>query len=226
MGRLFQLSGFHVLPMCYGILCYRIRVGGCRWELPMRTMSSLRADAPEISLTTDLMFSRCMTDETSDVEQSVVSTPVSNPPATANFGEFYDREFTGQVHRATLLIGSIETAHDVVHDAFVHVFKRWDSIAQPGAYLNRAVLNGCRDLARRRAVASNAVLHFVPPEVDEHDPLWDALRHLPFNHRAAVVLRYYHQLSENEIAAQLGCRPGSVEPWIQRGLRTLRKELS
>lgn len=56
-------------------------------------------------------------------------------------------------------------------------------------------------------------------------PLYDALAALPFNHRAAVVLRFYQQFTDTEIADLLHCRPGSVGPWIQRGLRRLRKEL-
>ncbi|HEY7069403.1 MAG TPA: sigma factor-like helix-turn-helix DNA-binding protein, partial [Acidimicrobiales bacterium] len=69
-----------------------------------------------------------------------------------------------------------------------------------------------------------------PLLVDRGDPedehLWDALNQLPFNHRAALVLRYYHQLPEREIADLIGCRPGSVGPWIRRGLERLRKDLS
>jgi len=165
-----------------------------------------------------------MRSETSNVDMGVVPAP-SSIEAREGFAEFYHREMAGQVRRAALLTGSPESAHDVVHDAFVEVFRRWDTVAMPGAYLNRAVLNRCRDLARRRKVAS-AVFQVDTAPSPDYDPLWDALGHLSFNHRAAVVLRYYLQLTEAEIAAQLGCRPGSVGPWIQRGLRTLRKELS
>ncbi|MGH9231621.1 MAG: RNA polymerase sigma factor [Acidimicrobiales bacterium] len=49
---------------------------------------------------------------------------------------------------------------------------------------------------------------------------------MPFNHRAVIVLRFYHDLTEQEIAQLIGCRPGSVGPWIQRGLRKLRKALA
>lgn len=53
----------------------------------------------------------------------------------------------------------------------------------------------------------------------------DAVQRLPFNQRAAIVLRYYHRMTEREIAAALGCRSGSVGPWLHRGLRRLREEL-
>ena len=55
--------------------------------------------------------------------------------------------------------------------------------------------------------------------------LWDAVQRLPFNQRAAIMLRCYHRITEQEIAAALGCRSGSVGPWLHRGLRRLREEL-
>jgi RNA polymerase sigma factor (sigma-70 family) len=66
----------------------------------------------------------------------------------------------------------------------------------------------------------------VPTGDAEDEHLWDALQKLPFNHRAVLVLRYYHQLTDREIATTLRCRVGSVGPWLQRGLRALRKDLS
>ena len=57
------------------------------------------------------------------------------------------------------------------------------------------------------------------------DMLDDVLARLPFNHRAAVVLRYWGGLTTNEIAKELGCAPGSVGPWIDRALEKMRKEL-
>ena len=125
-----------------------------------------------------------------------------------------------------LILCSREAAEDAVHDAFVSVYQRWDELDLPGAYLERAVLNRCRDIERRRVVAQRHVKS-VSAEVPAQDaPLFDALGRLKFNHRAAIVLRYYHQLTEAEIASALGCRPGSVGPWIHRGLRQLSKELS
>ncbi|MDQ3544562.1 MAG: hypothetical protein M3431_11975, partial [Actinomycetota bacterium] len=67
------------------------------------------------------------------------------------FGEFYRRELDAQVRRAALLLGSDELANDVVHDAFAAVYRRWDSLDEPGPYLNVAVLNGCRGIHRRRS---------------------------------------------------------------------------
>lgn len=59
-----------------------------------------------------------------------------------------------------------------------------------------------------------------------NDVVHDALRALPFNQRAAVVLRFYGRLTVAEIAEALGCPPGSVGPWIHRALQTLPRTLS
>jgi RNA polymerase sigma factor (sigma-70 family) len=142
------------------------------------------------------------------------------------FVALYERELGLQVRRAALLVGSQETAHDLVHDAFVELYRRWDAVRDPGPYLGRAVLNRCRDHTRRASTRARRLPLLVDRGAADDEVLWDALNELPFNHRAALVLRYYHQLSDREIAAVIGCRPGSVGPWIHRGLKRLRKDLS
>lgn len=146
----------------------------------------------------------------------------------AAFSSFYRSELAGQVRRVWLLIGDNEAANDIVHDAMVAVYKRWLTLDQPGAYLNQSVLNGCRDSGRRQASRGRLLQRLRPLEIAsvEHDPLVDVLAKLPFNHRAAIVLRYYASFSTDEIAAALSCAPGSVGPWIDRGLAAMRKELS
>lgn len=146
--------------------------------------------------------------------------------AGAGFTDFYEREIDRQTRRAMLMLGSREAAQDAVHDAFVAVYQRWSRLESPGPYLERVVLNRCRDVGRRGQLARRHANQHASDVPAADAPLFDALATLPFNHRAAVVLRYYHQCTEAEIAALLGCRPGSVGPWIQRGLHRLAKELS
>ena len=76
---------------------------------------------------------------------------------------------------------------------FVEVFQKWDGgIAEPGAYLQRAVVNRCRDALRRTRVARRYRRLVRPEDVPAIDaPMYDALATLPFKHRTAVVLRYY-----------------------------------
>jgi RNA polymerase sigma factor (sigma-70 family) len=159
-------------------------------------------------------------------DPSVPSTPSGSGGYVGTFSDFYERELAGQMRRAVLLLGSREAAEDVVHESFVALYKRWRDLDSPGPYLERVVLNGCRDVYRRRLVAGRYLSRMYQEQPPVDAPLFDALSRLPFNHRAAVVLRYYHQYTEAEISAVLGCRPGSVGPWIQRALRQLAKELS
>ena len=161
------------------------------------------------------------------MEQAAEASAGRHPAAT-DFATFYAKELDGQVRRAFLLVGSNEAANDVVHDAFVAVYRRWDQLDNPGPYLNRVVLNGCRELARQRGRHERALrrVRTVDDEFDASDTLDDVLKGLPFNHRAAIVLRFYGQLSVAEIADALGARPGSVGPWIERGLKKMRRALS
>jgi len=149
-------------------------------------------------------------------------------PAAPSFADLYRAEVAGQVRRAALIVGSSELANDVVHDAFVEVYRRWDQLDRPGPYLNRAVLNRCRDAARRQRRHLRLLPRLVTTGVEswESDSIAPLLTRLPFNQRAAVVLRFYVGMSNVEIAQALHCPPGSVGPWIDRALKHLRKELS
>lgn len=144
----------------------------------------------------------------------------------ADFSAFYESELPGQLRSATLILGSRASAADAVHDAFTEVLQAWERIDRPGAYLQRTVINRCRDVLRRQQVADQRLHLLVDRDTPEIDaPLYDALAVLPFNHRAAVILRFYLELSEAEIAQHLECAPGSVGPWIRRGLDRLAQEL-
>jgi RNA polymerase sigma factor (sigma-70 family) len=145
-----------------------------------------------------------------------------------SFDDFYRSELDRQVRRAYLLIGSADLADDIVHDAMVGMYRRWSDIDQPAAYLNRAVLNGCRDVGRRAARQRRLMRRISerPDESTPRDVLDDVLAGLPFQQRAAVVLRYYESRTTAEIAQMLGCAPGSVGPWIDRALIAMRKALA
>ena len=132
------------------------------------------------------------------------------------------------VRLAHLLTGSPELAEDIVHDAFAACAGRWSTLEVPEAYLRRAVTNQARRAARQtgrdrdktarlgRTVPLSAGL----PELDE---TWALLCALPERQRMALVLRFYEDLSEAEIARLLECRPGTVKSLIHRGLAKVRK---
>lgn len=145
------------------------------------------------------------------------------------FASFYADEFPGQVRRARFILGASGAAEDVVHQAFVEVWGRWDSLRDPGPYLNRCVVNGARSQHRsltRRSLLAERMAQAALSSSPEIEILDDVLNDLPFNHRAAIVLRYYGGLRDAEIADAMRCPTGSVGPWIHRGLQQLRKELS
>ena len=147
---------------------------------------------------------------------------------SADFDSFYRAEVVGQVRRAALLVGSDDAANDIVQDAFANMYRRWAEIADPAPYLNRAVLNGCRDRARRGQRYLRLVdrLRTTAPLSGEPEIVSDLLGRLSFNQRAAVVLRFYVGFSTDEIATALDCPRGSVGPWIDRALNNMRRELS
>lgn len=143
---------------------------------------------------------------------------------TVSFSDFYAAEMPGQVRRAALMVGSSELAQDLVHDVFVEIYSRWDSLDNPGPYLNRSVLNQCRDVGRARTRRTRLSSRLRPDlEVWDEEPIADLLDGLPFNQRAVVVLRFFVGLNNVEIAETLDCPPGSVGPWITRALEHLRK---
>lgn len=127
------------------------------------------------------------------------------PSAAVGFPDFYRAELAGQVRRAFLMLGDNEQANDVVSEAMAGVYRNWGALDTPGAYLNRAVLNGCRDVGRRRASSRRLLQRMTQVDASavSNEVLTDVLAALPFNHRAAVVLRYYAGYTTGEIADAL-----------------------
>ncbi|MCA1692483.1 MAG: SigE family RNA polymerase sigma factor [Acidimicrobiales bacterium] len=136
--------------------------------------------------------------------------------------ELYRREYAPMVRLAHLITGSNEAAEDVVQDSFVRVYRNWDRAEQPGAYLRTVVVNRCRSWQTRRAMERERQPRPPVAVVDaEGRELLDALARLGPRQRAALVLRFYSDMSEAETARLLGCRPGTVKSLVHRGLRQL-----
>ena len=141
------------------------------------------------------------------------------PPVT--FEALYLAEYRPMVRLAYVMVDG--SAEEVVQDAFARVYERWGSIDRPAAYLRTCVVNGSRALLRRRRLAVWRRPDPVPESMEPAaDHILDALAALPPRRRAAVVLRYYEDLSEAEIAAVLGVRPGTVKSMLHRSLLQLR----
>lgn len=135
------------------------------------------------------------------------------------------------VRLALLLVDDRETAEDVVQDAFAALHRRWSYIATPEAavgYLRTSVINTSRSVLRRRRTVRS---HPWPDAsrwseegadsgvliADDHREVLVALRRLPVRQREVIVLRYWSELSEAEIAAALGISVGSVKSSASRG---------
>lgn len=137
--------------------------------------------------------------------------------------DLYEREFRGLVRLAYVLVDTEAEAEEVVQEAFAKLLVRWSSVRNPGAYLRRSVLNGCRDIQRRRATRR---AHPDDPEVavdPEVDHVLDAIRSLSPKRREVVVLRYYEDLTIDQIAEVLRTRPGTVKSLLHRALKELEK---
>jgi RNA polymerase sigma-70 factor (sigma-E family) len=143
------------------------------------------------------------------------------------FDDVFDKESASLVRLATLLTGSFAVAEEVVQEAFVGLLRRWATVDAPAAYLRTAVLNGCRSHGRRLAVARRHAPRFEPVAATDGEPdvMQDAVARLPHRQRTAVVLRYWLDLSERDIADHLGCRPGTVKSLLSRALDSLREEV-
>jgi RNA polymerase sigma-70 factor (sigma-E family) len=152
-------------------------------------------------------------------------TPAEPAYVEATFEALYADEVDAMARLAFLLVGSEEQAEELVHDAFARLYERWDRVDNPGGYLRTCVVNGCKDRLRRRGVERRHPAVSSGPSELEADHLADVLASLPYRQRAAVVLRYYEDRSEADIADLLGVRPGTVKSLLHRGLATLRKEI-
>lgn len=154
---------------------------------------------------------------------NVVDLPGAAWPA--DFVDLYQDRFTPMVRYAYLLVGNTEVAEELVQEAFLLVRRNWQRAEYPKAYLRTTVTNLCRSHHRRKALELRR-----RPQPADHvelgaDEMWDAIATLPFRQRAVVVLRFYEDLPEAQIAELLGCATGTVASSLHRGLAKLRKQL-
>jgi RNA polymerase sigma-70 factor (sigma-E family) len=142
------------------------------------------------------------------------------------------------VRLATLLTRDSSVAEELVQDAFVALHRRWPSLDDPGAahgYLRTAVVNNARSALRHRGVEER---HRQPGPAEPAGPeeravqatedarVMAALRGLSRRQQEVLVLRYYADLSEQDIATTLGMTRGAVKSHAHRGLAALRQALA
>ena len=148
--------------------------------------------------------------------------------ASTNIADLYRSHGDRLRRTAYLATGSREVAEDLVQEAFLRVQQRWDHLDEPAAYLRVVVVNLCLSWQNRAGVERRQLASSAPAPVDEPaiDETWDLLAHLPRDQRVVLVLRYYDDLTTDEIGRVLDVNPATVRTRLHRALSRLRRELS
>ena len=166
--------------------------------------------------------------------QSMVVTRVRSDAATDEFTQMYAAYHAEALRLAYLLCGDRFRAEDAVAEAFVKVYRqmRRGGVEQPRAYLRRAVVNEINSRFRRLAIERREAvrrsgdargLRGAAEDIADTDQIFAALRHLPTRQRQVVVLRFYEDLLEKDIAEVMGISVGTVKSTLHRGLERLRE---
>ena len=144
-----------------------------------------------------------------------------------SFDEFYANTWPHAFRLAALMTHDTEAGADIAQDVFANMSRRWETIERPDAYLQRGLTNACSNWKRNARTAARKQHLLVARHETEVtlDALATAVARLPFRQRAVVVLRYYADLSEAEIAKALSCRPGTVKSLTFRALASLSREI-
>jgi RNA polymerase sigma-70 factor (sigma-E family) len=154
----------------------------------------------------------------------------------------YQAHALGLTRLAHIMLGDRGAAEDVVQEAFCGLYRRWPKLADQARalpYVRSSVLNGCRSVLRRRPAqeAASQQSRAVPAEAfapsaetsvlsgEDAREVMRAVRTLPDRQREALVLRFYLDLSDTEIARAMGISPGSVRSNVHRALAALGRSL-
>jgi RNA polymerase sigma factor (sigma-70 family) len=143
---------------------------------------------------------------------------------------FYAEHRIDAARWAVALTGRRDVGEDLAQEALVRTADRLPTIDNPGAYLRRTVVNLCRSW-HRSSVREQRRVDLVhagrPASVSAtSNEMLDSLARLPYKQRAAVVLRYWGDWDDAQIAEAIGCRPASVRVLLHRGVAALRTELT
>ena len=169
--------------------------------------------------------------------QTLVAGRVATGAASDEFTQVYAAHHAEVLRLAYLLCGDAHRAEDAVAEAFVRVYRqmRKGGVDHPRAYLRRAVINEVNSRFRRLAIERREASRRSGDDrgsrtTEEHlvdtDEVFTALRTLPERQRTALVLRFYSDLPEREIAEAMGISVGTVKSTLSRGLERLRATLA
>jgi RNA polymerase sigma-70 factor (sigma-E family) len=176
------------------------------------------------------------TDVRVGAEREVGRTERSERLEGGRLEELYRRHGLEAGRLAYLLTGDRALAEDLVQEAFVRLSGRLVQYRDPagfGGYLFRTVVNLANSHHRRRQVEQRYLARVVeptavadgPPDVGVRFAMRDALLRLPVRQRAAVVLRYYLDMTDVQVAETMRCPVGTAKSLIHRGVEALRQEV-
>jgi RNA polymerase sigma-70 factor (sigma-E family) len=168
------------------------------------------------------------------VPRQLSASAASGDAVTVDFDEFVHTRGRSLLHSAYLLTGNLADAEDLVQSALTKTYQAWDRIEDRKAldgYVRRAMVNTHISWWRRRKVDEYPT-DDVPdrPVADsavsseQHDALRRAIERLPHRMRAAVVLRFFEDMSEAEVAQVLGVSQGTVKSTVSRAVAKLRSD--
>jgi RNA polymerase sigma-70 factor (ECF subfamily) len=162
--------------------------------------------------------------------KEVVETEVVDEPRS--FEAFFAAEHARLFGALCLVTGDRHEAEEVMQDAFLRLWERWDRVAEvddPSAYLFRTAMNVFRNRYRRAALALRKTVSIAPTEdalatIEDRDVVVRALRDLTPDQRAAVVLTGYVGLTSEEAGKVLGMRAGTVRTLATRARAAIREK--
>jgi RNA polymerase sigma-70 factor (sigma-E family) len=157
---------------------------------------------------------------------------VSGVTVDEGFREFVELRYGELLRIAYLLTGSAHAAEDLLQSSLLQVMRRWKRVDDPIAYVRRTMINQHVSVWRRHG-ARELLTSFVPERpvrdpaelVSDRQALFAAMRQLTPRTRAVIVLRYWADLPEAEVADLLGCSVGTVKSRASRGLARVREAL-
>ena len=152
---------------------------------------------------------------------------------TSDYPSFYVATWSRLVRTTYAICGDRQLAEDAAQTAFAHAYASWARVQRADdsmAYVRRIAVNAALKQQQKAYRRRESVMDVLPEraaaagedELVNHDEVWRALQGLPPRQRAVVVLRYYEDLSEQQIADVLRCRPGTVKSQASAALARLR----
>ena len=172
------------------------------------------------------------------VKASATDLPPPAPVASSAeaVAALYRAHALGLIRLAVVMLGDRPAAEDVVQEAFCGLYRHWHGLSDAGkalSYVRSSVINGCRSVLRRRARQARGLAGDPPGESaesaalisEEHREVLTAIRRLPSRQREVLVLRFYLDLDEEEIARSMRISRGTVKSTTSRALAALGRIL-